>query len=107
MGTDPVRSALTTEYVQKLLKIKASQLGRRPEFRTIDPDDLEHDLTIHVLKQADNYDPARSAANTDSARVAPPATSRNRPLTTVSNHSGGASTNAAGSAITNWRTRGC
>lgn len=69
MGTDPVRSALTTQYVQKLLGIKARQLWRRPEFRRTDPADIAHDLLVHVLKQADNYDPARSAPNTFITRV--------------------------------------
>ena len=70
MGTtDPVRSALTSEYVQKLLKIKAKQLARRPEFRRTDPEDIEHDLIGHVLKQADKYDRARSAPNTFIVRV--------------------------------------
>ena len=69
MGTDPVRSALTTEYVQTLLRIKARQLSRRPEFRRSDPADIEHDLIEHVLKQADNFDPTRSAVNTFITRV--------------------------------------
>jgi len=69
MGTDPIRSALTSEYVQTLLKIKASQLARRPEFRKTDPADIEHDLITHVLKQADNYDPARSKPHTFVTRV--------------------------------------
>jgi len=69
MGTDPVRSALTTEYVQTLLRIKARQLSRRPEFRRSDPADIEHDLIEHVLKQADNFDPTRSAVDTFITRV--------------------------------------
>ena len=69
MGTDPVRSALTTKYVRKLLKIKASQLKCRPEFRQTDLADIEHDLIAHVLKNAGNYDPARSAPNTFITRV--------------------------------------
>ena len=69
MGTDLVRSALTTEYVRTLLKIKAKQLSRWPEFRRTDPADIEHDLIAHVLGQADNYDAARSAPNTFITRV--------------------------------------
>jgi len=69
MGTDPVRSALTTEYVQTLLRIKARQLLRRSEFRRSDPVDIEHDLVEHVLRQADNFDPTRSAVNTFITRV--------------------------------------
>ena len=69
MPQDPVRSALTTEYVQTLLKIKANQLARRPEFRKDDPDDIKQDLIKHVLKQADNFDPSRAGVNTFITRV--------------------------------------
>ena len=68
-ANDAVHSALSTEYVQTLLRIKARQLARRPEFRRTDPADIEHDLIVHVLKQAGNYDPARSAPNTFITRV--------------------------------------
>ena len=70
MDTEPVRAALTTPYVQSLLRIKANQLVRRPEFRRDDPDDIQHDLIAHILAQADNFDPARRAsANTFITRV--------------------------------------
>ena len=70
MGTtDPVRSALSTEYVQKLLKIKAKQLARRPEFRRTEQEDIEQDLIAHVLKQADNFDPSRGVARMFITRV--------------------------------------
>ena len=68
-ANDAVHSALSTEYVQTLLRIKARQLSRRPEFRRTDPADIEHDLIVCVLKQADNYDPARSAPKTFITRV--------------------------------------
>ena len=65
MGTtDAVRLALSTAYVQKLLKIKARQLAARPEFRCSDPGDVEHDLIAHVLSKASKYDPARAAVHT-------------------------------------------
>lgn len=70
MGTtDAVRFALSTEYVQTLLRIKARQLSRRPEFRRMDLADIEHDLIGHILKQANNYDPARAGVKTFIARV--------------------------------------
>ena len=70
MPTDPVRAALTTPYVQTLLKIKAHQLSRRTEFRRDDLDDIQQDLIAHILAQADNFDPARRAsANTFVTRV--------------------------------------
>ena len=69
MGTDPVRSALTTEYVQTLLKIKARQVSRHRGFRPCDQDDIEQDLLAHVLKQAHHFDPARGSVNTFIDRV--------------------------------------
>jgi RNA polymerase sigma factor (sigma-70 family) len=68
-ATDPVRSALTTPYVRTLLQIKARRLSHRPEFRRADPADVEHDLIVHVLRQASRYDPARGAVTTFVARV--------------------------------------
>ena len=69
MGINPVREALTTEYVQTLLKIKAGQLARRPEFRKEDPGDIKQDLIEHVLRQADNFDPSRAGVNTFITRI--------------------------------------
>jgi len=69
MPQDPVREALTTEYVQKLLKIKAKQLRRRPEFRGVDQEELQQDLALHVLQKAHLFDPARGAVNTFIATV--------------------------------------
>ncbi len=69
MSQDPVRNALTSQYVQKLLKIKARQLARRPEFRRSAPSDLRHDLIGYILKQADRFDPSRACVKTFIARV--------------------------------------
>ena len=69
MGTNPVRLALSTTYIQTLLKIKARQLARRWEFRDWEQPDLEQDLLAHVLKQAHHFDPSRGAVNTFIDRV--------------------------------------
>lgn len=69
MPQEPVREALTTQYVQTLLKIKARQLSRRPEFRRSDPADIKQDLVVQVLKQAHHFDPARGCVKTFVARV--------------------------------------
>lgn len=69
MGIDLVCAALTTTYVQALLRVKARQLGRRPEFRRTDPADIEQDLIGAVLEQAHRFDPARAAVVTFIARV--------------------------------------
>ncbi|MGC9455231.1 MAG: hypothetical protein ACP5HU_10255 [Phycisphaerae bacterium] len=69
MGIDPVRSALSTEYVRTLISIKAHQLSRRPEFRASDRPDIEQDLAAQVLRKAHLYDPARSCPKTFITRV--------------------------------------
>jgi RNA polymerase sigma factor (sigma-70 family) len=69
MGVHPIHAALTTEYVQKLITIKARQISKCPGFRLSEQEDLEQDLATHVLKRAHLFDPARGSANTFIARV--------------------------------------
>jgi len=69
MGTHPVHQALTTDYVQTLIRTKARQVSRYWEFRRCDPDDIEQDLIAYVLKQAHHFDPARASVKTFIDRV--------------------------------------
>ncbi|MBE3123871.1 MAG: hypothetical protein IMZ65_03630, partial [Planctomycetes bacterium] len=69
MGVHPVHAALTTKYVQTLIRIKARAVARQPGFSQSDQDDLEQDLAIHVLKQAHYFDPDRGSVRTFIARV--------------------------------------
>ena len=57
--TDQIRSALTTEYVQQLLKNKAYKLASKPEFREMDQADLVQEFAIYIMEHADKYDPKR------------------------------------------------
>jgi RNA polymerase sigma factor (sigma-70 family) len=69
MGTDAVHAALTTPYVTILIRSKAAGLSRTSGFQRGERGDLEQELTAHVLRQADRYDPARSSVNTFIDRV--------------------------------------
>jgi RNA polymerase sigma factor (sigma-70 family) len=69
VGSDPVRSALSTPFIQKLLKTKSRQLSRHPRFRAWEQPDLEQDLLVFVLSQTDRFDPSRASAQTFIARV--------------------------------------
>jgi len=64
MSIETVHAALTSEYVQNLIKIKAKQLRRRPEFKGADQEELQQDLALHVIQKAPLFDPGRGAVNT-------------------------------------------
>jgi RNA polymerase sigma-70 factor, ECF subfamily len=51
------------------IQFKARQLCRKPGFTRSDEDDLRQELTLHLLRQASRFDPARAAWNTFVARV--------------------------------------
>ncbi len=69
MEDHPVHAALTTEYVRTLLRIKARQLRRRPEFWRTPVQDIRQELILHVLQRAHLFDPARGSVNTFVATV--------------------------------------
>jgi hypothetical protein len=69
MGADPVREALTSDYVKRLIQVKSRQLRRRPEFGGAEILEIQQDLALHVLRRAHNYDPARGAVVTFIDRV--------------------------------------
>ncbi len=58
-----------TEYARTLIRVKARQLIRRPGFCRSDQEDVEQDLFLHLLGQAQHFDPDRSSLNTFIARV--------------------------------------
>lgn len=55
---------ILTDYAQTLIRIKAHQLCRRPEFGKSDQDDLQQELWMMVCEQVDKYDPSKSSVNT-------------------------------------------
>lgn len=66
-GFDP--KEIVTEYARTLIRVKAKQLVRRPGFSRSDQPDVEQDLVVHLLCQAQHYDPDRGSLNTFIARV--------------------------------------
>jgi RNA polymerase sigma-70 factor (ECF subfamily) len=70
MGNTPdPRHAVFTAYAVSLIKYKASQLVRKVGFSRSDRDDLEHDLSLHLLRKAHKFDPARASIETFADRV--------------------------------------
>jgi len=57
------------EYARTLIRVKASQLARRPEFSKSDADDIEQDLALQIYLKINQYDSSRSSLNTFLARV--------------------------------------
>ena len=60
---------IVTEYARTLIRVKAKQLVRRPGFCRSDQDDIEQDLALHLLSQAQHFDPDRASLNTFIDRV--------------------------------------
>ena len=69
MGPTPARDAVLTAYARSLIRFKAKQLARKRGFTKSDQEDLEQDLTAHLLAQAHHLDAKRGSANTFAARV--------------------------------------
>ena len=63
------QNVLFTEYAQTCITIEARQLSQRSEFRRSDEEDLQQDLWLTLLKEADRFDPKRASLNTFIDRV--------------------------------------
>lgn len=62
-------SHIYTDYAQTLIRVKARRLIRRTEFREMESGDIENVLALHLLNQAQQFDPKRGSINTFIARV--------------------------------------
>ena len=69
MSTAAFRTALVSGYVQKMIKVKACQLRRRPEFARMELKDVQQELTARIMERAHLFDPARGAPTTFIAAV--------------------------------------
>jgi RNA polymerase sigma factor (sigma-70 family) len=58
-----------SDYARTLIRVKARQLVRRPEFTVCEAEDLEQELTLRILVQLNRFDPNRSSISTFFARV--------------------------------------
>lgn len=70
MAVHPVHEALSSQYVKRLLSVKAYQLSRKLGVGPDERPDLEQDLMAHVVRQAHHFDPSRrKSVRTFIARV--------------------------------------
>lgn len=63
------RHEVYNQYARTLISIKARQLSRRADFRRFEEEDIAQDLTVHLLCQAEQFDPARASLTTFIAQV--------------------------------------
>lgn len=68
MGSDPSRRELDAEAFQ-IIRRKALQLIGRAGVSKDDSEDIEGDLTLHVLEQLDKFDPTRGRLGAFVTRV--------------------------------------
>jgi len=59
MSIETVHAALTSDCISNLIKFKARQLRRRPEFHGVDLEEVQQELTLHVARKARLFDPRR------------------------------------------------
>ena len=57
------------EYAQKVIRIKVSQLIGKYGYTESDREDLESELTLHLLERMPQFDPKRAKRNTFVARI--------------------------------------
>lgn len=68
MHVDSNRPVLN-EYARTLIRVKARRMIGHHGLSRSDQDDVEQELTLHLLSQAHQFDPARGSLNTFVARV--------------------------------------
>ena len=56
-------------YAADLIRYKARQLVRRPEFSPSDQEDLEQEMVLDLLRRLPRYDPRRAQRSTFIARI--------------------------------------
>ena len=62
MSIETVHAALTSEYITDLIKFKALELLRRPEFHGVELEEVQQELALHVAQKAHLFDPKRGYA---------------------------------------------
>ena len=63
------RNEVLNSYAQKLVRIKARQICRKTGFNQSDEEDLKQEMFLHLLSQADRFNPSRASLNTFIDRV--------------------------------------
>lgn len=62
MSIETVHAALTSDYISNLIKFKARQLLRRPEFHGMELEEVQQEISLHVAQKAHLFDPKRGYA---------------------------------------------
>lgn len=63
------KDVVITDYTKALIQAEAGQLCRRKEFSPSEREDIEQELWLAVLQQAERFDPARASLDTFLERV--------------------------------------
>ena len=64
MPKDATRPEVFSDYARNVIRLKARQLSRRADFSRSDEEDIAQDLTLHLLSQAQHFDPSRASLKT-------------------------------------------
>lgn len=64
MQPQEVQKLVENKYAQTSIRVKARQLSRRKDFGTSCREDIEQNLWLHLLTQAEKFDGDRSSLNT-------------------------------------------
>ncbi len=64
MAKDSTRHEVFSDYARTVIRLKARQLSRRADFSRSDEEDIAQDLTLHLLSQAEHFDPSRASLKT-------------------------------------------
>lgn len=63
------KGLILTDYAKKLIRFKSRQLCRRRDFRFDEPEDVQQELWMALLKAIEQFDPNKASLNTFIDRV--------------------------------------
>lgn len=63
------KELVLTEYAKNLINFKARQLRQRQDFQSAEPEDLQQQLWLALVKAAEQFDPAKASLDTFIDRV--------------------------------------
>lgn len=69
MDSAQKKDFVLTDYAKNLIRFKSRQLSQRRDFLSEEPDDLQQDLWMALIKAADQFDPAKASLDTFIDRV--------------------------------------
>jgi RNA polymerase sigma factor (sigma-70 family) len=69
MSSESGKELVLTPYAKTLVRVKARQLSRRLDFGRSEREEIQQELWLAVISQADNFDPERGSLDTFIDRV--------------------------------------